>query len=112
MIDFVERDCSTSIYNKEATTAKMKAFTSIATLFAGFISLTYGMNEQDRLVEYNARGYEWPLKKLVPDTPGWNAIYERRFKQIEETIDDSTARYNSWMQTISSVLQKNFTESG
>lgn len=91
----------------------MKAFTSFAILFAGLISLTYGLNEEDRLKEYNARGHEWPLKKLVPDTPGWNAIYERRFKQIEETIDDRTERYNAWLQTMSSAfLQKNFTESG
>jgi len=71
------------------------------------------LSEQDRLEEYHTRGYEWPLPNLVPDTPGWKTIFQRRFQQIEDTIDDSTHRYNAWMQTISSsFLQPNFTENG
>ncbi len=73
----------------------------------------HALSEGDRLEEYKARGYEWPLPHLVPDTPGWKTIFQRRFQQIEETIDGSTERYNAWMQSISSsFVQPNFTENG
>lgn len=72
-----------------------------------------GLNESERLEKYHERGYEWPIPELKPNTPGWRNIFERRFKQIEETMDDSGPRYNAWMQVIaSSVLQPNFTENG
>lgn len=85
-----------------------------ASLFLfGIVSINAnGLSEQDRLREYDARGYEWPLKKMSPDTPGWRNFFKRRFTQIEE-MDGSTARYNAWMQAIAaSMLQPNFTENG
>ncbi len=91
----------------------MKAFTTTSIFLIGLFSSSCGLSEQERSEEYNARGYEWPLKQLIPDTPGWNTIFQRRFKQIEDTIDDDTSRYNAWMQAMSSsFLQPNFTESG
>lgn len=77
------------------------------------ISVVQALNEDDRIKEYKARGYEWPLKHLVPDTPGWNEIFRRRFEQVEETIENDNDRYNAWMQVMSSALvQPNFTENG
>lgn len=70
------------------------------------------MTEEERMKEYHARGYEWPLKKLVPDTEGWKKIYDRRFKQIQR-IEDSNAKYNGWVQSMSSAVStQNFTENG
>lgn len=90
----------------------MNVITKVALFLIGITSAN-ALTEQDRLVEYDARGYEWPLPSLVPDTPGWKTIFERRFKQIEETIDESNPRYNAWMQTMSAALiQPNFTENG
>lgn len=40
------------------------------------------MTEEHRVNEYNKRGYKWPLAKMVPDTPGWRRIMERRFEQV------------------------------
>jgi hypothetical protein len=86
-------------------------FTSF--LLIGAISYILALSEPDRLQEYEARGYEWPLLNVKPNTPGWQSIFDRRFKQIEETIDDSTERYNAWMQVMSSsFVQPNFTENG
>jgi hypothetical protein len=68
--------------------------------------------EDERLQEYHARKYTWPLPELVPNTPGWAKLMNRRFKQVEK-IPDSNQRYNAWMQVMSSALvSPNFTENG
>jgi hypothetical protein len=28
------------------------------------------------------RGYQWPLESVVPNTPGWKRIFDRRFEQV------------------------------
>lgn len=82
-------------------------------LFGAVAAICSALSEDERMVEYNARNYEWPLKEVVPNTPGWRKIMARRFEQIEETIEDSNERYNAWMQVMSSALvQPNFTEHG
>lgn len=74
--------------------------------------LTSAMSEGDRLHEYNERGYEWPIAELVPNTEGWKQIFKRRWEQIER-IEDSNARYNAWVQSMSSAMTaQNFTENG
>lgn len=70
------------------------------------------MTEDHRLEEYEARGYEWPLKKVVPNTEGWRKIYDRRFEQISR-IENEDKRYDGWFQAMSSALvAPNFTENG
>ena len=85
----------------------------ITLLLLGMPSVEAGMNEEDRLREYAARGYEWPLPEVVPNTPGWRTIFERRFEQIEQTIEHTGERYDAWIQVMASALvQPNFTENG
>ena len=84
----------------------------IVVLLLGMPSVK-AMYEEDRLREYAARGYEWPLPEVVPNTPGWRTIFERRFEQIEQTIEHTGERYDAWMQAMASALvQPNFTENG
>lgn len=76
------------------------------------VALSAALSENERMEKYHERGYQWPLRKFVPDTAGWRKIFERRFKQIYQ-IEESNPRYNAWMQAMSSALvQPNFTENG
>ena len=71
------------------------------------------MDESERLRKYKAKGYQWPLPKVVPDTPGWRKLMERRFEQISQTVEDSGHRYDAWINVMASaVVQQNFTENG
>mmetsp|Transcript_28874 Transcript_28874/g.52229 ORF Transcript_28874/g.52229 Transcript_28874/m.52229 type:complete len:344 (+) Transcript_28874:17-1048(+) len=71
-----------------------------------------GLVESERLEEYKARNYTWPLEELVPNTPGWRRIIDRRFQQIE-AMEGGGQRYEGYMQTMSSALTvPNFTENG
>ena len=75
-------------------------------------SVAHAMSEEHRLEEYHARGYEWPLPSLNPNTDGWKNIMYRRFEQISR-VEDSNKRYNGWIQVMSSALtSRNFTENG
>jgi hypothetical protein len=68
--------------------------------------------EDERQVEYQKRNYTWPLNNYNPNTPGWRALMEERFRQVEE-LDDSLERYEGFIQTIhSAFLVPNFTEHG
>jgi len=70
------------------------------------------LDEEDRLKEYHARGYTWPVTHFVPDTPGWNALMTERFAQIIE-MDDELKRYQGLhMQVHAALLCPNFTEYG
>mmetsp|Transcript_4838 Transcript_4838/g.10401 ORF Transcript_4838/g.10401 Transcript_4838/m.10401 type:complete len:403 (-) Transcript_4838:438-1646(-) len=70
------------------------------------------MAEDHRMEEYHKRGYKWPLEKMVPDTPGWKRIMDKRFEQVER-VEDSTERYNGWMGFITSaIVAANYTENG
>ena len=85
-----------------------------STLFLlGIVSIGSALSEDERLKEYEARGYQWPIQKFVPNTPGWKTLLERRFEQVSETIDNRRDRYNAWIQLMPSALtQPNFTENG
>ncbi len=70
------------------------------------------LEEGERMKEYHSRGYSWPLPKLVPETPGWRRIMDRRFRQLEQ-ISNTNEKYNGWVQTMSSaIVAPNFTEFG
>jgi len=81
-------------------------------LLALFVCPLNSMDEGERMKNYHARNYTWPLTKLVPDTPGWHDLMQRRFYQLEE-IEELDEKYNGWLQTMSSALvAPNFTEFG
>jgi len=68
--------------------------------------------EPERLAEYRARNYSWPVQHYVPDTPGWKKLYDHRFRQVAE-IDDTDVRYEGYVQAINAALvAPNFTEFG
>jgi len=49
---------------------------------------------------------------MIPDTPGWNRILNKRFEQVSR-IEDSNDRYNGWMGFITSAMvTTNYTENG
>jgi len=69
--------------------------------------------ESERMEEYYRRGYSWPIPRYVPDTPGWRALMERRFQQLESTVRSNHERYNIFLATMTSaILAQNFTENG
>ena len=71
----------------------------------------HAMTEVDRMEEYHKRGYQWPLKEVVPNTEGWRRLADRKFEQVERMDDDG--KYDGWVQTMSSALvAPNFTEAG
>mmetsp|Transcript_30016 Transcript_30016/g.34877 ORF Transcript_30016/g.34877 Transcript_30016/m.34877 type:complete len:350 (+) Transcript_30016:77-1126(+) len=91
----------------------MNIYLSTILLLSISLSIFGQLSEQDRLQEYEARGYQWPLPELKPNTPGWRKIFDRRFEQIEQTIPESNERYNAWVQVMSAAfVQQNFTENG
>jgi hypothetical protein len=57
------------------------------------------LNEEDRINEYNARGYTWPLNEVNPNTDGWRKLVYRRMQQLD-SVEDLGERYNGWIQTI------------
>jgi len=86
--------------------------TVLLLLFLGLWSVDAAMVESERLEEYKARNYTWPLPEMVPETPGWRRLMERRFRQIE-AMEGSGKRYEGYMQTMSSAFTvPNFTENG
>ena len=82
----------------------------LATLFIGS---SEALSEPERMEKYHERGYEWPLPEVVPNTPGWRKLMDRRFEQMTETMSGSNHRYNAWLSVIASALvQPNYTENG
>jgi hypothetical protein len=68
--------------------------------------------EENRVEEYYRRGYNWPVENFIPDSPGWAALYERRFRQAAE-IEKNDDRWEAYAQLMSSaVVQPNFTAFG
>lgn len=64
------------------------------------------------MAEYEKRGYEWPLPRYVPDTPGWRNLMEQRYEQVM-AMEESGDRYSGFMTMASSALTApNFTEYG
>ncbi len=86
---------------------------AVLLIFATLAVSSSALSEQERLAKYKERGYEWPLPKVVPDTPGWRKLMERRFEQISQTMENTGDRYNAWIAVMASALvQQNFTENG
>lgn len=55
---------------------------TIVMLLLGIWS-AHALVESERQEEYKARNYTWPIPEMVPETPGWRRLMERRFRQIE-----------------------------
>jgi hypothetical protein len=71
-----------------------------------------GFTEEDRKEEFYRRGYSWPVENFIPDSPGWAALYEHRFRQAAE-IETKHDRWEAYAQLVSSaVVQPNFTSYG
>ena len=76
------------------------------------LTSTEAWTEEERLQEYYARNYTWPIPQFTPNTPGWEALMRHRLRQVEE-IDDQMERFEGYAQTISAgLIQRNFTEHG
>ena len=76
------------------------------------LSTASSFTEEERLEEYRARGYKWPVEKFEPDTPGWKKLMTERLKQVSE-IQDRSDRFEGYAQTMSAALvQKNYTQFG
>lgn len=56
------------------------------------------LNEDERKLAYEARNYTWP-PKIVPDTPGWNKLMMRRFRQLE-FLEDSSQRWQGYLNLV------------
>jgi hypothetical protein len=70
------------------------------------------LSETDRVAAYYERNYSWPVTNYVPNTPGWKALFDERFRQVAE-IEDSGERYEGYIQTVhAAYLVPNFTEHG
>lgn len=54
------------------------------------------LDEEERLKEYAARGYTWPLEYVNPNTEGWRHNMFRRLAQVERIQEDDD-RYNGWV---------------
>ncbi|KAG7374256.1 hypothetical protein IV203_013351 [Nitzschia inconspicua] len=70
--------------------------------------------ESDRLKEYHARNYTWPLplESYVPPTEGWKNLMEHRLRQVSE-IDTRRERYEGFVQTLNAaIVAPNFTQYG
>ena len=66
----------------------------------------------DRLQGYKDRGYRWPVREFVPNTPGWNKLMEDRLEQIA-SIEDPSERFKGYTTTLySGLVIRNFTEHG
>jgi hypothetical protein len=78
-------------------------------------SVAYGqLDEKERMKEYIARNYTWPLplESYIPPTQGWKDLMEHRLRQISE-IDDFQLRYEGYIQTLNAAIcAPNFTQYG
>lgn len=73
------------------------------------LAVALNLQEPERLKEYEARNYSWPLPHFVPDTPGWRRLMSRRFEQVEQ-IPKMEERYWAWVGAMASaVAVPNFT---
>lgn len=56
------------------------------------------LNEDERKLAYASRNYTWP-PKIVPDTPGWNKLMMRRFRQLE-FLEDASQRWQGYLNLV------------
>jgi len=67
---------------------------------------------QERVEGYHQRGYEWPVPKFVPNTPGWNQLMIDRLEQVSEIVD-AHERFKGYKTTMySGLVISNYTEYG
>lgn len=68
--------------------------------------------EPERQLEYQRRGYQWPLVDYVPNTTGWRTLMQERFHQVEE-MEEVGQRWQAFFQVMNSAfVAPNFTEHG
>ena len=93
----------------------MELFIFLTTIISLLTTLpAQRLDENDRMKEYNERGYQWPPREdeFQPNIPGFRKIFDRRFSQLRH-MEDSTSRYNGYMTTIHGAITcQNFTEHG
>jgi hypothetical protein len=78
-----------------------------------FCTIAFALSEDERLAGYAARNYSWPMRQMVPDTPGWEAIMRRRISQIEAMdMTERDDKYNAWISVMTEALLPNFTQFG
>eukprot|EP00816_Leptocylindrus_hargravesii_P012975 CAMPEP_0196803248 /NCGR_PEP_ID=MMETSP1362-20130617/2616_1 /TAXON_ID=163516 /ORGANISM="Leptocylindrus danicus, Strain CCMP1856" /LENGTH=376 /DNA_ID=CAMNT_0042174705 /DNA_START=45 /DNA_END=1175 /DNA_ORIENTATION=+ len=96
-----------------------------ALIVAALFSMSNAMSEDERMAEYHARNYTWPLMVssdygynpdrstlYVPDSEGWAKLMRRRMKQIDH-MTDRGEKYDAWLNVMASALvAPSFTESG
>jgi len=93
----------------------MKSFFQWTIFHILTFTLSHALFESDRVEEYHRRGHTWPPKPedYTPNTPGWRALNERRFRQLSYMDTDSGKRYQGYVITVHSALtSQNFTEYG
>eukprot|EP00984_Skeletonema_dohrnii_P024995 scaffold14144_cov91-Skeletonema_dohrnii-CCMP3373.AAC.9 len=75
-------------------------------------TVVHSMSEEHRLEQRQKHGYaQWP-PTVVPNTPGWNRIMNRRFEQISR-IRNRDDKWNAWVAIMTSALiATNYTENG
>lgn len=107
-----------SIFSTTSSTMMMQRSSIVALL--GSILLLSSTNEgasarmmeEDRRLQYEKRGYKWPIKAFNPNTEGWNALMNDRLNQVSE-IDDETERYKGYVTTLfPALVVSNLTEYG
>ena len=70
------------------------------------------MESEERLRGYKERGYEWPIRHFVPNTPGWNQLMTERLEQVA-SIPDPVERFKGYTSTLYPALViQNYTEFG
>ena len=53
--------------------------------------------EEERLEMYTKRGHTFPFPKYIPETPGWRAVFDRRFAQVR-ALKNSQMRWDGWIR--------------
>ena len=85
-----------------------------ATALATTSSSAEQLSEEERIHEYHYRRHTWPpkLTDYIPNTPGWQSLFEKRLSQLSY-ISDLEAKYNGYMSVVhSALIAPNFTEYG
>ncbi len=86
-----------------------------AFLFLATLNSCRALREDERLEEYEKRGYTWPPKELeyVPNKKEWIERSKHRFHQIELIDQGGGERYQGFMFGVyTSLLGRSFTEYG
>jgi hypothetical protein len=88
-------------------------FLVVCSFLLQFLHVLAWFSEEERLNEYAARNYTWPIPAFVPNTPGWDALLRRRIRQIEAMQGPAQERYDAWLIAMfSGLVAPNFTQFG